>query len=230
MEWPRLVSAIFIRRDNRFRATVIAGGKEVKAHVPNSGRLGDLFSPGCRVWLRPSDVSERKTVGDLVLVEQGNLLVSVDARLPNRLFAEALSSGHLSGFPDAIIEAEVKKGESRCDFRLRDTQGRICWVETKSVTLVEGGTALFPDAPTARGRKHVQALMRALEDGEAAAMVFVVQRPDAQRFSPHPEVDVAFRDLLRQAAAVGVIVRAFRCDVNPEEIRIKDEIPVILDV
>jgi len=226
MKWPPLLPGVFIRRDNRFRATVQVGDEEAKAHVPNSGRLWDLFIPGRPLWLIPRSQEGRKTAYDLVLVKLASTLVSVDARLPNRLFLEALTCGLLEGFPRAEIETEVSLGDSRFDFRLRDSR-KICWVETKSVTLVEKGLALFPDAPTSRGRKHIQALVHALSAGAEAAVVFVVQRPDAERFAPNPEADPQFAQWLQEAATLGVMVRAFRCRVNLEEITIWDEIPVL---
>lgn len=228
MHLPKLVRGTFVRRDNRFRATVEIEGRETWAHVPNSGRLQELFRPGRPVWMAPANSSGRKTFYDLKLVETNSVLVSVDARLPNPLFAEALSAGNVPGYNYPTIDAEVSRGNSRLDFRLSGPEG-ACWVETKSVTLVQAGTALFPDAPTERGRKHLQELIAIQASGIRAAVIFVVQRPDAGRFSPFREADPEFSALLRQAAAAGVDVRAFRCLVLLEEIRISDELAVALD-
>jgi sugar fermentation stimulation protein A len=222
MKLPQLVEGRFVRRDNRFRATVTVGGREVWAHVANSGRLTELFTPGRPVWLAPAAAAQRKTSYDLKLVEFETNLVSVDARLPNPLFAEALSAGLLPDYPD--VRREVFLDDSRLDFRLSGVNG-ICWVETKSVTLVEKGTALFPDAPTSRGRRHLATLMAARQSGDRAAVVFIVQRPDAVRFTPHPTVDLDFNSALRHAAAAGVTVRAFNCHVSLQRIAITREIP-----
>ncbi len=100
------------------------------------------------------------------------------------------------------------------------------WVETKSVTLVEGGVALFPDAPTLRGQRHLHQLAAQAISGERAAVVFVVQRPDAETFMPHAQADPAFAAALAEAARAGVEVHAFRCAVSPDEIRIVAPIPV----
>lgn len=226
-------------RDNRFRATVIVDGRNVWAHVANSGRLEELFIPGRPVWLAPASDPNRKTSYDLKLVEFESVLVSVDARLPNPLFAEALAKGTISGFdypaanPSAkpanmpLVKPEVVRGNSRLDFRLSGPDG-ICWVETKSVTLVRDGTALFPDAPTERGRKHLRELMDIVASGERAAVVFVVQRPDALRFSANRETDPEFARILDQAHRAGVSVRAVTCQVSLAEILIGDEIVVVL--
>lgn len=224
---PQLIQGAFIQRDNRFRATVEIQGQKCWAHVANSGRLGELFTPGRPVWLAPAAAPNRKTAYDLKLVEYGPVLVSVDARLPNPLFAEALTAGRLPDFAYPDIQAEVVHGHSRLDFRLSGPAG-TCWVETKSVTLVEDGKAMFPDAPTSRGRKHLETLVQLRSSGARAAVIFVIQRPDARDFRPHIEADPAFDQGLRQAAAAGVEVCAFNCQVSRQAITLADEIPVQL--
>lgn len=227
MNFPELVRGAFVSRDNRFRATVTVQGRERWAHVPNSGRLQELFTPGRPVWLAPAAAVQRKTSYDLKLVEYASVLVSVDARLPNPLFAEALAAGRLPEFSPSAVRREVPYDHSRLDFCLVH-EGGLQWVETKSVTLVEEGVALFPDAPTARGRRHLQTLAAALANGERAAVVFVVQRPDARCFRPHAQADPAFATTLRRAAAAGVDVRAYSCHVSRQEIRLNGEITVDL--
>jgi sugar fermentation stimulation protein A len=227
MIFPELIPGRFVRRDNRFRATVTVDGRETWAHVPNSGRLGELFTPGRQVWLSSAGNPDRKTAFDLKLVQHGSVLVSVDARLPNPLVAEALPAGSLLGTQYPRVEREVRYGSSRLDFRLAGSDA-ICWLETKSVTLVEKGIARFPDAPTGRGRRHLLELMKAKQSGDRSAVLFIVQRPDAIRFAPHETADPAFATTLRQAAAVGVDVRAFNCAVSLKAITIADQIPLDL--
>ena len=227
MKLPPLLPALLLRRDNRFRATVRPAGEELAAHVPNPGRLGELLVPERRVWVAPRDGAHRRTPCDLVLVEHDGVRVSVDSRLPNGLLAEALHAGHINLGAYDEIAAEVALGASRIDFRLTGPGG-ACWVECKSVTLVIDGVARFPDAPTTRGRRHAEELVAAVAAGDAAAIVFVVQRPDATAFAPYPEADPAFAVALREAAQRGVAVRAFTCDVNLETIAIAREIPVDL--
>ena len=213
-----LVEGIFLQRDNRFRATVEVAGRVTKAHVPNSGRLHELFVPGRRVLLAPRAAPHRVTAYDLVLVDLGGRLVSMDARLPSRLFHEAVAAGKLAPFLGyTAVQPEVTFGESRLDFRLDGPAG-TCYVEVKSVTLVEDGVGLFPDAPTTRGQRHVRALMEAVAQGHRAAAVFVIQRDDAHTFAPHDAADPAFGRVLREAVAAGVEVHAFKCRVTREEV------------
>ncbi len=225
---PLLIAGRFIRRDNRFRVTVEIAGEFVAAHLPNSGRLTELLTPDRSCWLAPCPGPRRKTHLDLKLVEYASVLVSVDARLPNPLFAEALEAGRLAPFQEcAHFEREVWLDNSRLDFRLSGPDG-ACWVEVKSVTLVEDGVARFPDAPTTRGARHVRELTAAVRNGENAAIVFVVQRPDALRFTPHDRADPVFGVVLREAAIAGVGVYAWTCEVNRRAITIARQIPVDL--
>ena len=221
-----LKEAVFLTRDNRFRATVELDGRRVWAYLPNSGRLEELLSPGRRVLLRPAAALGRKTAYDLLLVDLEGVLVSADARLPNLLVEEALREGSLSPFQRyEDIQREVKHGGSRLDFAL-ETGGRSCLIEVKSVTLVRKGLALFPDAPTLRGRRHVEELRRAVAEGKRAAIIFVVQRGDAETFAPNDEADPAFGRALRRAVGEGVEVHAYACRVSRREVRLDHPLKV----
>ena len=229
MQYPPLVEGRFIRRLNRFAALVDVDKREYLVHVPNSGRMGELLVPGFRVLLNPAPAgSTRKTAFDLALVDIGSTLSSADARLPNRLVAEAIAEGRLpqfAGYPH--VRPETTFGESRLDFILDGPDGS-CYVETKSVTLVEGGVGLFPDAPTLRGVKHLHSLMSAMDAGHRAGVIFVIQRPDAEAFAPHDTADPLLGETLRAALKRGVEVWAYRCHVSERSIALADEIPVRL--
>jgi sugar fermentation stimulation protein A len=228
-----LVSGIFVHRDNRFRVRVNVAGHVEPVHLPNSGRLGELLVPGHEVWLTPADLDrnpQRRTAYDLALVEFAGRLVSVDARIPGRLVAEGLHHGQLTGFEEyATVRREVRLGDSRLDFCLEAGSAEPrCWIEVKSVTLVENGIARFPDAPTLRGQRHMRELIGAVKSGDRAAALFIIQRDDAQCFAPYDEADPGFGQILRQAAEAGVEVHAWRCCVNREAIQLLDAIPVML--
>ena len=224
-----LIEARFIRRLNRFAALVDLNGAETLVHVANSGRMRELLVEGYRMYLSPAGTDHRKTAYDLALVDLGPFLCSADARLPPRLVQEAFNKGRLVQFSgyDAL-RREVGLGESRIDLMLSGAGG-LCYVETKSVTLVEQDVGLFPDAPTERGRKHLLSLTSAREAGHRAAVVFVVQRPDASTFSPHDGADPQFGLALREAAAKGVEVYAYNCRVSTRAISLKGQIPVGLE-
>ena len=221
-----LVEGIFLERVNRFLARVEVDGREVGVHVANSGRMKELFVPGWRVLVRPVSGNHRKTKFDLVLVDMGNALASADARMPNPLLAEGVANGHLqqfAGYTD--MRREVIFGDSRLDLMLEGPSGR-CYIEAKSVTLVTNGVGLFPDAPTIRGAKHLRTLETALEAGHRAAVVFVVQRPDASAFATSDPSDPDLADALRSVVAAGVEAYAYNCEVTERSIRLDQALPI----
>ena len=222
-----LVEARFLKRVNRFLATVKLNGRETDVHVANSGRMRELFLPGATVWLKPAPAVGRKTAYDLALVEADGVMVSADARLPNALVAEAAEGGLLDGIekPEAIIR-ESTFGESRFDLMLENRQGRR-YVEVKSVTLLEMGVGLFPDSPTLRGAKHLHTLAEAVAAGHQAAVVFVVQRPDASSFAVNEPADPALAEAFRRAVACGVDAYAYNCRVSQREVRLDRLLPIV---
>ena len=229
MDLPgNLVEGRFKARLNRFLALVEVQGREVGVHVANSGRMHEMLVPGNRVLISPKSGAHRKTAYDLALVELGATLVSADARLPNGLVAEAFSQGRLSQFRDySSIFREVTFGESRLDLLLKGPPG-LCYVETKSVTLVVNGVGLFPDAPTARGAKHLHSLAKAVEAGYRAAVVFVVQRGDSLAFGPHDSADPDFGIALRESVAAGVEAFAYGCQVTETRVTLGRRLPIHL--
>lgn len=228
MQLPDLVPGTFVQRDNRFRATVMIDGVSRSAHVANSGRLAELLVAGKSVWLTPGRSPTRRTAYDLLLVEHRGTLVSVDAQLPNRLWAEYLYDQGWQHEHVLSLAPERHYGDSRLDFCLETQSGRT-WMEVKSVTLVVDGVALFPDAPTIRGARHLGELAHAVAQGEQGVVVFVVQRSDATAFAPHVQADPAFARALSAARNQGVAVQAYVCQVSRENVKIDHAIPVRLD-
>lgn len=217
----------FIKRLNRFVAKVEVAGEEVLAHVPNSGRMKELLFPGNRVVIEDQAREGRKTPYDLIMADYDGFLVSIDSRLPNYLVEETINQGKLSGFEGLHVERrEVTYGESRLDIKLTGTvEG---FAEVKSVTLVNDGVAMFPDAPTSRGARHLRELMKAYQEGYLAFVIFLIQRDDATAFTPNDATDPEFGATLRDAVANGVKTKAYTCRVSREGVEVLQEIPVIL--
>lgn len=215
--------AVFLSRPNRFIANVVLGGRETVCHVKNTGRCRELLIPGATVILEMSDNPARRTESDLVAVYKGGRLINIDSQAPNRLAAEYLPSL----FPEAVFRPECVYGDSRLDFRLEEP-GRTSYLEVKGVTLEENGHARFPDAPTARGAKHLRELMRARAEGYGAYILFVVQMEGCTDFSPNDRTDPTFGLALREAAAAGVEVLTVSCRVTENSLTPVAPVPVVL--
>jgi sugar fermentation stimulation protein A len=215
---------------SRFSAAVDVGGDVVTAHVANSGRLRELLVEDAAVWLTPQPGPVRRTAWDLSLVENAGTLVSIDSRVPNALLWRALHDGlFCDGLGDPIAaRREVAIGASRLDFRVSGPDG-CRYIEAKSVTLVVEGCARFPDAPTLRGARHLAELTSIHGRGDSAAVIFVIQRCDADAFTPNAAADPLFAEALRQALAAGVCVQAFTCEVSLEGIGLGREVPVLVE-
>lgn len=223
-----LIEGIFLERRNRFVGLVEIGGVQQAVHITNTGRMRELLLPGARVLLKPAANPLRKTQFSLHMVFHNGIWVALESTAANVLVYEALRHRELSMFTGYHnVRREVGYGGSRFDAALSG-EGPTCYIEVKCCTLVVNGEARFPDAPTERGRKHVEELARAVRAGQGGAVIFVAQRPDAQRFRPNDATDPRFGAALRLAHGQGVKVLAFSCGVTPQELSLGGEIPVDL--
>ncbi len=230
----QLVCGRLIRRYQRFLADVeLDDGTRVTAHCPNTGSMLGCRDPGSRVWLSPARDPKRRTRFTWELVEvSGGALVGIHTGRSNALVREALEAGRipeLSGFSDIRPEVRLSGRRSRIDFRLEWPQGPACFVEVKNVTAaVTDGVALFPDAVSARGTRHLKELASLVREGEGrAALVFCVQRNDVREVRPADEIDPAYGTALRAAMRDGVGVFALGADISPEEILLRSPLPVV---
>ena len=223
MRYPNTVEAVFRSRPNRFIAKVEIDGREETVHVKNTGRCRELLTDGARVYLTRSDNPSRRTSYDLIAVEKPRegkkpLVVNIDSQAPNTVAAEwLLESGLFSR--NAVIRREVTRGNSRFDFMIEDN-GRITYLEVKGCTLETDGVALFPDAPTERGVKHVDELTALAESGTGAAILIVIQMKGVTKFKPNYRTHRAFGEALSRAKAAGVSIFAVDCNVTPDELDI----------
>ena len=223
-----IIEARFRKRCNRFLALVEIAGTTYPVHVPTSGRMEELLIPGNTVFVQEVHGPRRKSFFELIMTLNGNMLVSIDSRLPNTLMLDALIKGEIEEFRAYhVIDAEYTWNNSRLDFLLSDGI-RQCLIEVKSVTLVVNGVGLFPDAPTLRGTKHVQDLIRARQEGIESAVVFVIQRNDVLSFSTNLSTDPDFADTLHKACDNGVQIIAYKCQVDVQSVSLTDRVPVIL--
>ena len=217
-----LVTGRFVARPHRFAVRArLADGREVEAHMGDPGRLRELLLPDAELRLRPAPPgSRRKTDYSAALVrspEPPFPWVSLEPARANDLAEGLLRAGSIEGLDRPVaLRREVRQGESRFDFRATGAAGETTWIEVKQASLVERGVALFPDAPTLRGRRHVEELTALAGDGQRAVVLFVVPRDDAKRVRPHEGIDPDFAAALAAADAAGVLLRAAAFRLNAE--------------
>ena len=216
---------VFVRRLNRFAGLAVVGGREAKIHIHDPGRLQELLFPGAKIWARRR--AGGKTEYYLTAVELEDELVLVDSSLHNKIAAWLVESGVV--FPGyRVARREPAFGMGRFDLLLESPTGGRALVEVKGVTLEAGRRALFPDAPTARGARHMEELARAKAEGYEAYVLFLVFRKKAKSMSPNWEMDRKFAESLLRAHNAGVGVRAVKLEMFKWGLRYVGELPVDL--
>ena len=225
MEYSNTVRGIFRSRPNRFIAHVEIDGQEQVCHVKNTGRCRELLVPGAQVWCCKSDNPARKTQYDLIAVQKGERLINMDSQAPNTAAKEWLASGGLG--PVTELRPEYTHADSRFDFFFQKGE-KNCLMEVKGCTLEHDGVCSFPDAPTARGVKHLKGLAAAVKDGFECYVLIVIQMADVKYFRPNEETDPDFAGALRDAAAQGVHILAMDCAVTPGRMEIR--LPVLVNL
>jgi len=224
----KTLKGTFQERPNRFLALVKVEDTVLPSFLPNPGRMHELLTPGTEVILREMLKENRKTSYDLIGVFYNGQMVSVDSRAPNKLVLEALKNRDIKELSECnTIKPEHSYGHTRFDFFLANEHKR-CLLEVKSCTLVKDGVAMFPDAETERGRRHVKDLVKATKEGYRACVLFIVQRTDAHVFAPNDETDPEFGKVLRDAAVEGVEVYAYCSEFVGNRIILKGKVKVEL--
>ncbi|MGG6310556.1 DNA/RNA nuclease SfsA [Paenibacillus macerans] len=226
--YGEVVHGRLIRRVNRFIAEVSVNGIKEQVHVKNTGRLKELLLPDAEVLLEVSGHPNRKTRFSLIAAAKEGGWANVDSQAPNAVAYEALQAGKIAELGSvASVKREVTYGDSRFDLYY-EKDGASGFIEIKGVTLERDGIAMFPDAPTSRGTKHVLELAKAVRDGYAGAILFVVQMQGCRGFAPYRDMDAAFADALAQASRQGVRIWAYDAAVTEEEMTLGDPLPVLL--
>lgn len=224
---PPLTTAILLQRYKRFLVDVkLADGSTVTVHCPNTGSMRSCSTPGSLVAISRSDNPNRKYPHTLELVRDETTWVGVNTSRTNALVAEAIAAGLVPEFKKVTsIKPEVKvSAGSRLDL-LVSHNDRTTYIEIKNCSLVEHGCAMFPDAVTERGTKHLHELMNLAAAGQEACIFFLVQRLDAGRFAPAEYIDPLYSRTLREAAGKGVQILAYQASVSPDGIEVVKRLP-----
>ncbi|AXV40047.1 DNA/RNA nuclease SfsA [Methanobacterium sp. BAmetb5] len=230
MKISNIIEGTFKDRPNRFTVTFQTSSTEDKAHLRDPGRLKELLIPGAKLLLRPAlNPESRKTKYDVIAVWSEGIWVLINSGFHSDLAEELIKSGKIPELSDYSVEKrEYTFGQSRLDFLLNrptikeipaqnegetqdvavNTKNKML-LEVKGCTLVEDGQARFPDAPTTRGKRHLEELIKAKKEGINSAVLFLIPREDAQIFSPNCEMDPDFSQTLHQAEQDNVLIIAY---------------------
>jgi len=221
-----LVHGKLIKRYKRFLADIeLDTGEVVVAHCTNSGSMKSCLENGAEVYLTPVDDPKRKTKFTWEMIKINGDWVGINTGNPNKLAFEAISNGEIPGLDGyTTVKREVKFGDSRFDVYAENEQEK-CFVEVKNVSMKENEYALFPDAVTTRGQKHLKTLMEVKKQGMRAVMLYIIQRSDVQIFAPAKEIDPAYAELLKEAQTAGVEIFPMQAKVTPTEITLSKKLP-----
>lgn len=226
MKYGKIVHGRLERKVNRFIAEVLINGIKEEVHIKNTGRLKELLKPDTKVLQELSDNPNRKTKFSLIAADKNGSWVNIDSQAPNAVAFEALKAGEIAEFGLVqTVKREVTFGDSRFDLYF-EKDNQKGFIEVKGVTLEKNGIALFPDAPTSRGTKHVLELIKAVQEGYTAAILFVVQMKGCSSFAPNIEMDNGFADALLQASRQGVQILAYDSIVKEDELILDQPIPI----
>jgi sugar fermentation stimulation protein A len=210
MKISPLIEGKFLERPNRFTVVFEWNGRLEKAHLRDPGRLKELLLPEAPLLLRTaSNTANRKTKYDVIAVFSEGIWVLINSGFHSDLAQEIIETGMISEFEGLKVKKrEYTYGNSRLDFLLSDQESCLL-LEVKGCTLVEDGHAKFPDAPTERGKRHVEELIKAKKEGFKAAVLFIIPREDAEVFSPNWKMDPEFSHALERAEEQGVLIIAY---------------------
>lgn len=221
-----LIHGRLIKRYKRFLADVkLDNGELITAHCTNSGSMKSCLEDNAEVYLTPVDDPNRKTKFTWEMIKINGDWVGINTGNPNKLAFEAVKNGEiekLKGYSE--VQREVTFGDSRFDVMAKNER-ETCFIEVKNVTYKEGNFALFPDAVTSRGKKHLETLVKVKEQGMRAVMLYVIQRMDVDKFAPAKEIDPEYSESLKSAYEKGVEIIPLQAKVTPESIIFVKELP-----
>lgn len=228
MIYNNIVKGIFIDRPNRFIALVEVNKAIETVHVKNTGRCKELLIKGATVFLEKNDNPKRKTKYSLISVYKGNKLINMDSQVPNKVVFDAIVNNQISKIPSVThIKREVTFKSSRFDiyFEADDVKG---FVEVKGVTLESDGHAMFPDAPTIRGTKHVNEMIEAVKEGYQGYIFFLIQMDEVSDFTTNIKTDKVFANAIEAASKKGVNILVYNSVVSENSIKIGKKVQLLL--
>jgi len=225
-----LIKAKLISRYKRFLADVrLESDSVITVHCANSGSMKTCLGDDWPVYISDSGNPKRKYLYTLEMIHNGTCWIGLNTHLANKIVKEAIENGiisELSGY--SSIRTEVKYSEnSRIDILL-EKENSLCYVEIKNVSMVQDGVYRFPDSVTTRGTKHLNDLMKMIDEGHRAVMIYCIQRSDGDCFEPADDIDPKYSATLQEAISHGVEAYAYLAEVEPTGIAIREKVEIRL--
>ncbi|GKX31842.1 sugar fermentation stimulation protein [Vallitalea longa] len=229
MIYKDIVEGIFIERPNRFIAKVLINGILETVHVKNTGRCKEILVEGTKIFLQKSNNPNRKTKYSLISAYKDDMLINIDSQVPNYVVYEAIADNKIREFVDCdILKREQKYKNSRFDLYY-EKNNKKGFIEVKGVTLENDGLAMFPDAPTKRGTKHLEELIDATCNGYESNLFLLIQIDDINKFKPNHVTDKLFAKTLLKAKDAGVRILCYNSLVTKDEIIIGSKAKICLE-
>ena len=224
LQLGKMIPAVFHHRPNRFIGVIQVDEEMKTCHVADTGRLREILIEGRQIYI-VKNRAELKTDYTLIAAKMDDGWALVNTLLHSRIVRTALENGVL-GFIPSSIRSEVIFGKSRLDFLIDDS----LFVEVKASNLLQGNTCLFPDAPTTRGKRHLEELIKAKKDG-FRAMILILCLRDCMCFSPNMALDPGFGETFIKAIDVGVEYKGIKLsfDETSRSIVYTEDIPLCED-
>lgn len=228
MTYNDMVEGIFLERPNRFIAKVLIEGQLETVHVKNTGRCKEILIKGTKIFLQKSNNPNRKTKYSLISAYKDKLLINIDSQVPNDVVYEAILRHKIPELQHLhVVKREQKYKNSRFDMYF-EGENRKGFVEVKGVTLEKEGLAMFPDAPTERGTKHVKELIDAMKEGYEGYVFLLIQMAGINKFVPNVMTDPKFSAALKQAKDAGIHILCYNCYVTDDAIEIGHQAEVVV--
>ena len=222
----KLLQGTLIKRYKRFFVDIKYKNKTITAHCPNSGSMFGLLNKDNNVWFSVSEDPKRKLKYTLQIIEVKKKLVGINTHLTNKIVLESLKKEKIKDLNKfKNIKSEVKFSDNtRFDFLISNGKKK-CFLEVKNVTLVrQNGVAEFPDAVTARGKKHLKELINAKKKGYESYILYLIQRSDCKLFKIANDIDEEYKNTFDEALNLGVKMLCYDCKLSSEEIIINNQI------
>lgn len=229
---PPLQSATLIKRYKRFLADVVTSeGQQLTLHCANTGAMTGCATPGDTVWYSTSANVKRKYAHSWELSEtQTGDWICVNTLRANQLVREAIEQqaiAELSGYSKLSGEVRYGSENSRIDLLLQADNRPDCYIEVKSVTLLQQGRGYFPDAVTLRGQKHLRELQAMAAQGQRTVLFFAVLHSGIETVTSAHHIDPRYAELLTQVQQQGVEVICYGARLSAEGIWLTKSLPLL---